>query len=227
MKLANRLKIIGSMIEKGSTVVDIGSDHAYLPIYLVKEGISQRVIATEILSGPFERARENIKKSCYQDFIQLRYGSGLKPIKPGEVDVAVIAGMGANTMINIIEESRETVDSLKKLILQPMCNQARLRKHLFQRAYTIIDEDVAMDANKYYEIIVAQKASIVAFDEIDILVGPVLRCKKTPVVEEYIHYRIKKLQKILETLEASNSRAGEIALLERKRELQALKEVIK
>jgi hypothetical protein len=55
----------------------------------------------------------------------------------------------------------------------------------------------------------------------------VLRCKKTPVVEEYIHYRIKKLQKILETLEASNSRAGEIALLERKRELQALKEVIK
>ena len=61
MKLANRLKIIASMIEKGSTVVDIGSDHAYLPIYLVKEGISQRVIATEILSGPFERARENIK----------------------------------------------------------------------------------------------------------------------------------------------------------------------
>ena len=77
MKLANRLKIIASMIEKGSTVADIGSDHAYLPIYLVKEGISQKVIATEILSGPFERARENIKKSCYQDFIQLRYGPAL------------------------------------------------------------------------------------------------------------------------------------------------------
>jgi len=219
--------MIVSKIEKGFTVVDVGTDHAYLPLYLVNQGISQKVIATEILSGPYEKAQENIIKSGHQDFIELRLGSGLKPIKPGEVDIAVVAGMGAITIINIIDESRETADSFKKLILQPMRNQAKLREYLFTIGYQIIDEDVAMEANKFYEIIVTQKSNLTSFDEIDILVGPRLRHKKTPVINEYINYRIKMLQRVIDDLKTANSRAGRRALLERKKQIQVLKEVIK
>ncbi|NLZ51991.1 MAG: SAM-dependent methyltransferase [Thermoanaerobacteraceae bacterium] len=227
MKLGNRLQMIASKIEKGSTVVDIGTDHAYLPIYLVNEGISQKVIATEILSGPYEKARENIRKSGHQDFIDLRFGSGLKPIKPGEGDIAVAAGMGAISIINIIDESRETADSFKKIILQPMRNQAKLREYLFTIGYQIIDEDVAMEAKKFYEIIVAKRANLKRFDEIDILVGPVLRYKRISVVYEYINHRIRILQKVIESLKNTNSRAGKIALLECERQIKALKEAIK
>lgn len=227
MKLGERLQLITSKIEKGFTVVDIGTDHAYLPIYLVQEGISQRVIATELLFGPYEKAQENIKKAGLQDFIDLRLGSGLRPVKLGEGDIAVVAGMGAITIINIIKESKEIADSFKKLILQPMRNQAKLREHLLTIGYQIIDEDVAFEANKFYEIIVAKKANLKSFDEIDILVGPMLRHKKTSVVYEYINHRIKVLQNVIEGLQTTNSQAGKIALLEHKKQLKALKEVIK
>jgi len=225
MKLGNRLQLIASKIEKGSTVVDIGTDHAHLPIYLVNKGLSKKVIATEILSGPFEKAWKNIKKFGCQNYIDLRLGSGLKPIKPGEGDIAVIAGMGAINIVQIISESRETADSFKKLILQPMRNQAKLREFLLTAGYQIIDEDVTMEANKFYEVIVAKKGIRKAFDEIDILVGPVLRNKKSSVIYEYINYRIRKLENIIRGLEIS--RSGKKLILEQKKHLDALKEVLR
>jgi tRNA (adenine22-N1)-methyltransferase len=227
MKLGNRLQLLASKIPKSSTVIDIGTDHAYLPIFLIKKGISQRVIATEILHGPYERAQENIKKAGLQDFIELRLGSGFKTVKPGEGDVAVVAGMGAMTIINIINESMEAADSFKRLIFQPMRNRAQLRKYLFTTGYLIIDEDVALEDKKFYEIIVAKKAHLVPFDEIDIIVGPVLRYKKTPVVLEYINYRMNILQNLIEGLKTSNSEAGRRAVLKHEKQLKALREVIK
>jgi len=227
MLLGNRLKTIASKIDKGFIVADIGTDHAHLPIFLISEGISKKVIATEILPCPYKRAQQNIKKSGYQDFIEIRFGSGFKPIKAGEADVAVIAGMGANTIIDIIEESRETANSFKKLILQPMRYQPKLREYLFTIGYRIVDEDVVQEADKYYEIIVTRRANVTCYDEIDLFVGPVLRHKKTSVIKDYINYRIEKLQKVIDTLNTANSRAAQIALLERQKEVRALKEALK
>lgn len=227
MKLGNRLQSIVSMIEKGSTVVDIGTDHAYLPIYLINEGLAERVIATEVLPGPFERARENIEKSGLENFINLRMGSGFKPIKPREGDIAVVAGMGGTTIAKIIDESKEIADSFKKLILQPMQNQAKLREYLLTTGYQIIDENVAIEDNRFYEIIVAKKGIFKAFDEIDVLVGPVLRNKKTSVISEYINHRIEIIQKIIQRLKATDSKTGKAALEEYRKQMEALKEVIK
>jgi len=227
MRLGNRLMTIAAKIEKGMAVADIGTDHAQLPIYLVTEGISKRVIATDIITGPYERARENIEKFCLQDFIQLRLGPGLTPIKAGEADVAVIAGMGGLTIINIIDESRDIADSFKKLILQPMRHQAKLREFLFSIGYQITDEDVAVEGNRFYEIMVVQKAGEVPCDEIDVLVGPVLRHKKTPEVYKYFCSRIEKLQAIIRALDTVSSPAGKKSLLELSKEFQALKEVMK
>jgi tRNA (adenine22-N1)-methyltransferase len=227
MKLGNRLQLIASKIPKGLTIIDIGTDHAYLPIYLINKGISQKVIATEINQGPYEKAQENIKKAGLQNFIELRQGSGFKPVKPKEGDIAVVAGMGAATIVDIIKESRHAADSFKSLILQPMRNQAELRKYLYATGYEIIDEDVARDENKFYEVIVARKAHLAHFDEIDIIVGPVLRKKKTPVAMEYLNYRIKVLQNLIEDLKAFNSEAVRRAVLKHEKQLMALREVVK
>lgn len=227
MKLGNRLQLIASKIQKNITVVDIGTDHAYLPIYLISEGISKEVIATEILPGPYKTARENINRARLQDFIDLRLGAGFEPVRPGEGGMAVIAGMGAMTIIDIINESRQTADSFKRLILQPMQNRAKLRKYLLTTGYHIIDEDVAVEDNKFYEIIVAKKARRVPFDEIDIMVGPILRYKRTPAVLEYMKYRMKILQNIIDGLKTSDSEAGRRAVLKHKKQLEALREVVK
>jgi tRNA (adenine22-N1)-methyltransferase len=229
MKLGKRLKLIASKISKNFTIVDIGTDHAYLPIYLISKGITKRVIATEILPGPYNKAQENIKKAGLQDFIELRLGSGLKPVRPKEGNIAVIAGMGAMTIINILNESKETAYSFKKLIFQPMRNRAELRKYLLTTGYEIIDEDVAVEDKKYYEIIVARKtqALLDSFDEIDVIVGPVLRKKRTPVVVEYIQHRMTILQNLIKSLNASNSEAGRRALIKHENHLKALREVLK
>jgi tRNA (adenine22-N1)-methyltransferase len=229
MKFGKRLELIASKISKNHTVIDIGTDHAYLPIYLINEGISRKVIATEILPGPYGRARENIKKVGLEGFIELRLGSGFNPIKPKEGDIAVIAGMGAMTIKNILNESREKVCFFKKLILQPMRNQEKLRKYLLTTGYEIIDEDVAFEDKKYYEITVVKKAQkhLDPFDEIDVLVGPVMSKKRTPVVIEYINHRMKILQNLIESLNASNSEVGQRALKKYENQLKALREVVK
>src|SRR5690554_6508909 len=94
MNLSPRLQIIANHVPKDSICGDIGTDHAYVPIYLIQNNICNGIIATDINRGPLEIAKEQIEAAGYKDQIETRLGNGLKPIKPGEVDCVVIAGMG-------------------------------------------------------------------------------------------------------------------------------------
>lgn len=227
MNLGNRLQLVVSKIPMGFKVIDIGTDHAYIPIYLIKNGISPSVIATEIRQGPYKKAQENIIRAGLQDSIELRLGPGFKPVKFGEGDIALVAGMGAMTIIDIIDGSRKIADSLNRLILQPMTNHAKLRKYLFTTGYQIFDEDVAREGNKFYEIIIAKRATVGSFDEKDIIVGPVLRSKRTQKVIEYFNYRIRSLQDLIDILKTSDTEASRKALLKYQKRLQTLMEVVK
>ncbi|MDN5300774.1 MAG: tRNA (adenine22-N1)-methyltransferase [Thermoanaerobacteraceae bacterium] len=224
--LNDRLLLIAGMIPRGHAVADIGTDHAYLPIYLIKEGISTRVIATEITQGPFKRALENVKKAGLEDFIELRHGPGLKPLAPGEVQTAVIAGMGGDTIAGIIRDSRPVAGSMKLMLLQPMRNQPELRRQLFSMGFKIIDEDIAVEDSRFYEIIAARRQSPGPFDDIDIAVGPVLRKKKTPIVYEYIQHKIEILESLINPLKTINTASGQKALAQYQRELEIWKEVL-
>ncbi|HHX24639.1 MAG TPA: SAM-dependent methyltransferase [Thermoanaerobacterales bacterium] len=227
MNLSKRLQVVASKIKKGSKVADIGTDHAYLPIYIINKSICKRVIATEVRRGPYERALENIKKACLDDFIELRLGSGLKPIEPNETDIAVIAGMGGETILNILAESKRTADSLERLILQPMTNQANLRKYLLTAGYTIFDEDVAIENNKFYEVLVARKSKVEFFDDIDITIGPVLRYKRTLEIQKYLEYRMRVLTDIVESLKEKNTETSCKAVEKHERLLKIITEVLK
>ncbi|TYP54961.1 tRNA (adenine(22)-N(1))-methyltransferase [Thermosediminibacter litoriperuensis] len=225
MKLSERLTAIAHLIPPGTAVADVGTDHAYLPIYLVRNGISRKVIATEVREGPFERARANVKKAGLEEFIEVRLGYGLTPLRPGEAEVAVIAGMGGETIWSIIEKSPDIVNSLSAVIVQPMRYQPKLRKALMDHGFNFIEERVVKSEDRFYEIIVVRKGDPVSYDEIDVLVGPVLKKKKTPEVLGYIKARLDRLFYRLKELEGRNTISAANARESLMREIELLREV--
>lgn len=135
-------------------VADIGTDHAYIPIYLIQNGICKKVIATDISKGPIDAARRNIEKNGMSDKIEIRLGGGLIPINDNECGECIIAGMGGFAIINILSE--KTISSYR-YILQPMNYQYELRKFLFDSGFKITEEDIAVEGFKVYNIICAEK----------------------------------------------------------------------
>ena len=146
-----RLEMILRHIE-GNSCADIGTDHAYIPIELAKKGI--KVIATDIMPGPLKIAAENVKKNDVE--IELRLGGGLTPIKKGEVDCIIIAGMGGEMIEKILSECPEKTGGVK-FVLQPMNRQFELRNYLLENGFTILEEDLALEGFKVYNLIVASR----------------------------------------------------------------------
>ncbi|MBR5808978.1 MAG: SAM-dependent methyltransferase [Clostridia bacterium] len=136
---------------KGKTCADIGTDHAYVPIKLAEAGI--KVIATDIMPGPLKIAAENVKKQNAD--VELRLGGGLSPIKKREVDTVIIAGMGGEMIEKIISEDKDKAKEVR-LILQPMNRQAELREYLIKSGFNILEEDLAKEGFKVYNLIVAE-----------------------------------------------------------------------
>lgn len=139
----------------GRVVADIGTDHAYIPIKLIEDGIAENVIASDIKEGPVEIAKQNISKYNKEDKIEVRLGGGLSVLKKNEADTIIIAGMGGE-MIEFILREYEDIAKASLLILQPMNSQYELRKYLISNGYTIIDEDIAAEGFKVYNVIIAK-----------------------------------------------------------------------
>ena len=130
MELSKRLYAVAGLVTEGASVADIGTDHGYVPIYLVKNKIASKVIAMDINKGPLERARMHIIGHGLKGQIETRLSDGLKNLEPGEVDAFIAAGMGGGLVIKILEDSKEVVEQLKFAVLQPQSEIAKVRKYL-------------------------------------------------------------------------------------------------
>ena len=119
MELSKRLKAVADMVGTGSVLADIGTDHAYIPIWLVSRGSVPRAVAMDVNEGPLKRAQENILQNGLEEKIETRLSDGFKALAPGEADTAVIAGMGGGLTVRILKNGMEVVRSLKECILQP------------------------------------------------------------------------------------------------------------
>lgn len=155
MALNKRLLHAASFVPKGSRVADIGCDHAYLPIYLIKENIAKEVIACDINRGPIEKAEENISREGLGTVIKTLQTDGLVGLEAFMPDTVVICGMGGDLIFRIINDSDYTRQSAPLLILQPMTKQAELRRSLLSAGYNIINESLVYD-DRLYEIIIAK-----------------------------------------------------------------------
>ncbi|MBU3114669.1 tRNA (adenine(22)-N(1))-methyltransferase [Clostridium lacusfryxellense] len=201
MDISERLKLIASMIEECDTIVDVGTDHGYVPIYLVKRGLIKKAIASDINKGPVEKAKNNIELNKVSRQISCRLGSGLSTVKKGEVEVAVIAGMGGNLIRDIMESDLDVVKELDYMILQPVQNAEVLREYLYNTGYDILNEEICNDDGRFYEIIkVKYNNKPVVIDSIYYEISKVLLDKKHIVMKEFIEYKLQKYTKIYDTL---------------------------
>lgn len=156
LNLSERLKLIAQFVQPGDVVADIGTDHGYLPIWLIQNKIINKAIITDINEGPLEKAASNINKYLGTADIDLRRGNGLEVLHVGESDTTVIAGMGGILIKKILTASPEVAKSNKAIILQPRRDAALLRKYLINESeFKIVEERVAREKDRYSEIIVA------------------------------------------------------------------------
>lgn len=159
--LTKRLDMIVSHIDANAkTVADIGTDHAYIPIKLALDGRAERIIATDMNKGPLKSADRNVGINGCKDRVECRLGDGLSPLKNGECEIIVIAGMGGELIASILTEGEQVAKSAQKILLQPMNAQAYLRKFLAENGYNIVEEDLAVEGFKVYNLIVAEKGEM-------------------------------------------------------------------
>lgn len=227
MKLSPRLQIIADSIIGCDTLADIGTDHASLPIYLVKKGSVKRAIASDINKGPIEIAEARISSNRLEDKIQTRLGSGLTILKQNEVNIIVIAGMGGMLIADIIEASIEVAKSAEALILQPMLDSGRLRAYLMRNGFEITDEELAKEDRKLYEVIWVRKANKPQPIESFLDIGPKLIEKKHPLVGELVDKKAKEIQKVMNKLVGIETETGKIRLDECQELLKYYNEVRK
>lgn len=205
MKLSKRLLSIAELVPKNSIVADVGTDHGYIPAYLIENQISKKVIGTDISQGSLNKIIKYIESSGCEKKVESRLGYGLEVIKPYEVDTVVIAGLGGVLINEILEKDKEITDSITNFILQPMLGVKELRIYLMENNFRIIKEELVKDENKYYEIIFAKKGKGYIKEDIYYEIAEELIVKKHPIVKEFVENKIFLAERILMDLEGKES----------------------
>ncbi|MFD1485654.1 tRNA (adenine(22)-N(1))-methyltransferase [Lacticaseibacillus baoqingensis] len=224
--LSKRLQSIADFVEPGSRIADIGTDHAYIPIALAQAKSIEYAVASDIGAGPCAIAQANVAHAQVQDLVVVRQADGLQGITPADgIDTVIIAGMGGQLMVEILTAGADHLDGTESLILEPNRDDYTVRAWLAAHEFGILDEDLLEDDGHVYPIIVAgQTKPEVPYTEADLLLGPVLRQKRSPLFLRQLDRLIATSQHILAGLRQANQLAPAKVAAEAAR-LQLLQEV--
>lgn len=216
MELSRRLLSVAGEVTRGNRLADIGTDHGYIPIYLIQQGIVPSALAMDVNQGPLDRAKENIKEAGLGDKIGTRLSNGLEKLSSSEADSIVIAGMGGALMEDILIRGRHIISEGKELILQPQSEVFKVRHFLHDNGYAIVKEMILKEDGKYYFIIKALPGEQHFPEEFLYEYGEYLLTSGDLLMKEYLEREIKKRRAILESLKDNNSKASQ----ERKEQIQ-------
>ena len=220
--ISKRLELVASFVPQGAVLLDVGSDHAYLPIELVEKGKIERAIAGEVVEGPYQSAVKNVESHGLKEKIQVRLANGLAAFEEeDQVTVITIAGMGGRLIATILEEGLDKLSNIQRLILQPNNREDDLRIWLQDHGFRIVAESILEEAGKFYEILVVE-AGKMELSASDVRFGPFLSKEVSPVF-------VQKWQKEATKLEFALSQIPEKNLAERQilaDKIQAIKEVL-
>lgn len=200
IQLSKRLQKVAEFVQTNAVLADIGSDHAYLPTYLVKKGVIQRAIAGEVVKGPYESALRNVEKEGVADAITVRLANGLFAIEAkDQVDTVTIAGMGGALIATILEEGKEKLTTVKRMITQPNIHAEAIRRWAIENGWKIVDEQILKEDGKIYEILVLERGQV-TYTAQELLVGPFLVEEKSDVFYEKWNREITQWRNILQSL---------------------------
>lgn len=220
--ISKRLELVASFVSQGAILLDVGSDHAYLPIELVERGQIKSAIAGEVVEGPYQSAVKNVEAHGLKEKIQVRLANGLAAFEEtDQVSVITIAGMGGRLIARILEEGLGKLANVERLILQPNNREDDLRIWLQDHGFQIVAESILEEAGKFYEILVVE-AGEMELSARDTRFGPFLSKEISPVF-------VQKWQKEAEKLEFALGQIPEKNLEERQvlvDNIQAIKEVL-
>jgi len=172
--LTNRQKAIASLVKPTDIIADIGCDHGRLSVYFLQNDIAKKVIATDISKKSIEKANALAEHCGYADYLETRQGDGLNVLQKGEVKLAIIAGMGSLKIIDIL---KQPYSKDLKLILQPMSQSDLLRKWLFENNFFIIEELIARERNRFYEILLVEEGHMPLLFDFELPYFPALKSK--------------------------------------------------
>lgn len=204
MELSARLEAVAKMVTKGNRVCDVGCDHGYISIYLVKNNISPYVYAMDVNKGPLERAKEHIQGYGFENRIETILSDGLIALGDRESDALVCAGMGGKLVIKILTEGMEKVRNMQELILQPQSEIHLVRAFLREQGFYIDKEDMVFEDGKYYPMMYVLVHSDKKNEDNSVFdkFGPVLLKDKHPVLGRFLEYTKNTLDEIEKKLSA-------------------------
>ncbi len=210
MELSLRMEQVMTMTEACTVAADVGCDHGYVAIELIRRKIAVGVIAMDVRPGPLSRAQEHIEREHLTGQIRCRLSDGLEKLEPKEVEEIIIAGMGGPLMIRILENGRENLCQVQTLVLQPQSEIPEVRKYLHRNGWKITKEAMVKDEGKYYTVIQAKPGRETYERPLEYQYGVCLLRDRSGIFEEYLKQEEKQYETICKRLEQESTRkAGE------------------
>lgn len=214
MKLSNRLEMVVSFVKPGTSAADVGTDHGHVPVELVRRGVVTRALAMDVRKGPLSKAEENIAAAGLKDKVEARLSDGVQKLAAGEADSVIIAGMGGELVIHILEDGRHVWNSVEQWVLSPHSEIHKVREWIWKNGFIIVKEDMVFEEGKFYTVLDVRKhpngcekasqdeqggGTVPA--EKDFRYSPYLRNTKNAVFVDYLKDEEQKLLSLRANLE--------------------------
>lgn len=224
MEISNRLKEIAGMVTRGNVVCDVGTDHAYLAIWLAQNRISPHVIAMDVARGPLSKAEKNIAKSGLEHVIETRLSDGVEKLGVREAQTVIMAGMGGILICRLLSEGEKVLSFVDELILSPHTDVELVRQYLFRHGYCIAQEKMLLEEGKYYIILRCARGEMKPLSLCECRYGRKLLENRDNILLDYLQKEYKKLQRIYESLAEVSTEHAARRRTELEEEIRCVKE---
>lgn len=222
-----RLERVAANVPVGARLADIGSDHAYLPVALMRRGVITAAVAGEVATTPFHAAQRTVRDNGLEQHVSVRLADGLAAIEPGDGITAIsVCGMGGETIRDILDNGKLHLSGQERLILQPNGGEQPLRQWLMDNGYRILGEELLRENRFYYEIIVAERTGAVTYTDEQLYFGPLQMQARSPEFLAKWQRMLRQKHKTLASFEQARQAVPEQKLQEIARQAHWITELL-
>lgn len=216
--LSPRMMMVSHCVKPCEVVYDIGTDHCYIPIYLIQKKVCKKAVATDIRQGPIDKALENIRYFNLSEEIKAFVSDGISHV--GEKANIVISGMGADVIINILSDHMDYAKKAEQLVIQCQSRTEHLRSFLWENGFSINKEDLILERAKVYNAFSANYiGKVESFTHTEAVISKYLIDTKHPLLHIYINKHLKKLEDMIKGLKKSNQSNQQLVLMKKEMEI--------